>query len=56
MKSVSRTLPLLLAAGLALVIYFVGVRPRLRASAELADREHAMDHPPVNVVIALPIR
>ena len=52
MKSVSRTLPLLLAAGLALVIYFVGVRPRLRASAELADREHAMDHPPVNVVIA----
>jgi RND family efflux transporter MFP subunit len=53
MKSSSRTPLILIAiAILAVVIYFIGIRPRQRATADLDERARALGHPPVNVVIA----
>jgi RND family efflux transporter MFP subunit len=51
MKTSSRFLLIaILAAGFA--VYFLGVRPRLRAAAELDARAAAVGRPPVNVVVA----
>jgi len=51
MKSRSR-FPLFVGLGLAaLAFYFLGVRPRLRANAELEARAKELGHPAVNVVV-----
>jgi membrane fusion protein (multidrug efflux system) len=51
MKTSSRFLLIvILAAGFA--VYFLGVRPRLRASADLDARATAVGRPSVNVVVA----
>jgi RND family efflux transporter MFP subunit len=52
MKSASRLLLVATLFAFGLVIYFVGVRPRLHASALLGDRIRAEGRPPVNVVLA----
>ncbi len=51
MKTSSRFLLIvILAAGFA--VYFLGVRPRLQAAADLDARAAAVGRPPVNVVVA----
>jgi membrane fusion protein, multidrug efflux system len=52
MKTASRPLVIVLAVAFVALIYFVGIRPRLLASSELADRARAVGHPPVNVTVA----
>ena len=52
MKPASRTLLVIVVVAIAALIYFVGIRPRLAASTDLADRARALGHPPVNVVVA----
>jgi membrane fusion protein (multidrug efflux system) len=53
MKSRSAILILVVLATVA-VIYLFGVRPRLRATAELKERSRAVGRPSVNVVAAAP--
>jgi len=51
MKSSFRFLLIIVLVG-GLAVYFLGVRPRLRAAAELDARAAALGRPPVNVVVA----
>jgi RND family efflux transporter MFP subunit len=43
-----------LTASVAAVVYFVGVRPRLHATAALDERTQADSHPAVNLIVAHP--
>ena len=52
MKSASRSLLFVLFAVTVALVYFFGVRPRLRATTELTERSRAVGRPSVNVVIA----
>src|ERR1700712_5298010 len=52
MKSASRSLVFVFFVLFALAFYFLGVRPRLRASAELDTRARDKGHRAVNVTIA----
>jgi RND family efflux transporter MFP subunit len=52
MKTASRPLFLIIAVAFVALIYFVGIRPRLLASSELAERARLVGRPPVNVVTA----
>src|SRR5690349_18291535 len=52
MKSASRSLLFVLFTVAATLVYFLGVRPRLRATTELAERSRAVGRPSVNVVVA----
>jgi RND family efflux transporter MFP subunit len=53
MKSRSVVVILIVLLGAA-VVYFLGVRPRLRSTADLQKRGRAVGRPSVNVVAALP--
>jgi RND family efflux transporter MFP subunit len=52
MKSGFRSLAFVFFAAFALAIYFLGIRPRVRASAELDTRAREQGHRAVNVMIA----
>jgi RND family efflux transporter MFP subunit len=52
MKSSPRAILFIGLTLVAAAFYFLGVRPRLRASAELETRAKELGHPAVNVVIA----
>ena len=52
MKSASRSFLFLSITALAVIVYFVGIRPRVYASAALDERARAVGHPSVNVIVA----
>ena len=52
MKPKSRSFLFISIAALVVIVYFVGIRPRVLASAALDERTKALGHPAVNVITA----